>query len=146
MVQLIRASMRFVSYGDRKKVAVALKPVCTAANADGARQASSVFAAGPPSNVKAEAASSRDKPPTAGSRPWPSSPPLTPTESTPTYLNNPAYTKTSTDSGRQPAVGPGPAPGPLPGQPPAQRTTHDAQVPGDPTHPRPGVVSYRSTA
>lgn len=37
VVHLIRASMRFVSYGDRKTVARALKPVYTAANAESAR-------------------------------------------------------------------------------------------------------------
>jgi len=36
VVHLIRASMRFVNYGDRKAVAAALKPIYTAANDDGA--------------------------------------------------------------------------------------------------------------
>ena len=36
VVHLIRASMRFVSYGDRKNVAKALKPIYTAANAEAA--------------------------------------------------------------------------------------------------------------
>ena len=36
VVHLIRAAMRFVSYKDRKAVAAALKPIYTAANADGA--------------------------------------------------------------------------------------------------------------
>ena len=36
VVHLIRAAMRFVNYGDRKEVAAALKPIYTAANADGA--------------------------------------------------------------------------------------------------------------
>src|SRR5690606_8693394 len=34
VVHLIRAAMRFVGYGDRKKVAKALKPIYTAVNAD----------------------------------------------------------------------------------------------------------------
>jgi transposase-like protein len=36
VVHLIRASMRFVNYKDRKAVAAALRPIYTAANADGA--------------------------------------------------------------------------------------------------------------
>ncbi len=36
VVHLIRAAMRFVNYNDRKAVAAALKPIYTAANADGA--------------------------------------------------------------------------------------------------------------
>src|SRR3954454_7704365 len=36
VVHLIRAAMRFVNYTDRKAVAAALKPIYTAANADGA--------------------------------------------------------------------------------------------------------------
>jgi len=36
VVHLIRAAMRFVNYKDRKAVAAALKPIYTAANADGA--------------------------------------------------------------------------------------------------------------
>ena len=43
VVHLIRASMRFVSYSDRKAVAAALKPVYTAADADAAAQALRVF-------------------------------------------------------------------------------------------------------
>ncbi len=39
VVHLIRASMRFVSYNDRKKLAAALKPVYTAPNADAAETA-----------------------------------------------------------------------------------------------------------
>ncbi len=39
VVHLIRASLRFVSYNDRKKLAAALKPVYTAANADVAETA-----------------------------------------------------------------------------------------------------------
>lgn len=39
VVHLIRASMRFVSYGDRRAVAAALKPVYTAPNAEAAQQA-----------------------------------------------------------------------------------------------------------
>jgi putative transposase len=35
-VHLIRAAMRFVNYTDRKAVAAALRPIYTAANADGA--------------------------------------------------------------------------------------------------------------
>lgn len=37
VVHLIRASMRFVNYGDRKRVAAALKPIYQAADADAAR-------------------------------------------------------------------------------------------------------------
>jgi putative transposase len=37
VVHLIRAAMRFVNYGDRKAIAAALRPIYTAANADGAR-------------------------------------------------------------------------------------------------------------
>jgi putative transposase len=44
VVHLIRASMRFVSYGDRKPVAAALKLVYTAANADAAEAALDAFA------------------------------------------------------------------------------------------------------
>ena len=36
VVHLIRAAMRFVNWADRKAVAAALKPIYTAANADGA--------------------------------------------------------------------------------------------------------------
>jgi putative transposase len=43
-VHLIRASMRFVSYGDRKKVAAALKPVYTAPTADAAESELLAFA------------------------------------------------------------------------------------------------------
>lgn len=39
VVHLIRAAMRFVSYGDRKAVVAALKPIYTAANAGAARVA-----------------------------------------------------------------------------------------------------------
>ena len=39
VVHLIRASMRFVSYGDRKKVAAALKPIYTAPSQEAAWQA-----------------------------------------------------------------------------------------------------------
>jgi putative transposase len=42
VVHLIRAAMRFVGYGDRKKVAAALKPVYTAANAEAAPRAGRV--------------------------------------------------------------------------------------------------------
>lgn len=45
-VHLIRASMRFVSYGDRKAVAAALKPVYTAVSAAVAEEALEEFAAG----------------------------------------------------------------------------------------------------
>ncbi len=43
MVHLIRASMRFVGYGERKAVAAALKPIYTAANADAAQEALAQF-------------------------------------------------------------------------------------------------------
>jgi len=57
VVHLIRAAMRFVNYGDRKAVAAALKPIYTAANADGALIELEAFAATPlgkkyPSTVK----------------------------------------------------------------------------------------------
>jgi putative transposase len=45
VVHLIRAAMRFVSYGDRKAVAAALKPVYTAANAEAALDALGAFEA-----------------------------------------------------------------------------------------------------
>lgn len=44
-VHLIRASMRFVSYGDRKAVAAALKPVYTAPSAAAAEESLDAFAA-----------------------------------------------------------------------------------------------------
>lgn len=44
VVHLIRASMRFVSYGDRKAVAAALRPIYTAANEDAALTALTEFA------------------------------------------------------------------------------------------------------
>jgi putative transposase len=44
VVHLIRSSMRFVAYGDRKAVAALLKPVYTAANADAALMALTAFA------------------------------------------------------------------------------------------------------
>ena len=44
VVHLIRASMRFVSYGDRKKVAAGLKTIYTAATVDAARAALEDFA------------------------------------------------------------------------------------------------------
>ena len=44
VVHLIRAAMRFVSYGDRKAVAAALKPIYTAADADAARLELDTFA------------------------------------------------------------------------------------------------------
>ena len=58
VVHLIRAAMRFVNYTDRKAIAAALKPVYTAANADGALAELEAFAATPlgkkyPSTVKA---------------------------------------------------------------------------------------------
>jgi transposase-like protein len=58
VVHLIRASMRFVSYTDRKPVAAALKPIYQAANADGALIELEAFEATPlgkkyPSTVKA---------------------------------------------------------------------------------------------
>lgn len=45
VVHLIRAAMRFVSYGDRKAVAAGLKPIYTAANDDAALEALGVFEA-----------------------------------------------------------------------------------------------------
>jgi putative transposase len=39
VVHLIRASMRYVAYGDRKKLASALRPIYTAVNADAAQDA-----------------------------------------------------------------------------------------------------------
>lgn len=47
VVHLIRASMRFVSYTDRKAVAAALKPIYTAANEEAALEALEAFEAGP---------------------------------------------------------------------------------------------------
>lgn len=47
VVHLIRSSMRFVAYGDRKKVAAALKPVYTASSQDAALSALAEFAASP---------------------------------------------------------------------------------------------------
>jgi len=47
VVHLIRAAMRFVGYGDRKKVAAALKPIYTAANAKVARAEFEGFRDGP---------------------------------------------------------------------------------------------------
>ena len=47
VVHLIRASMRFVSYKDRKKVASALRPVYTAVDEDAALQALETFASSP---------------------------------------------------------------------------------------------------
>jgi putative transposase len=44
-VHLIRTAMRFVSYGDRKKVAAALRPVYTAPTAEVARRELDTFAA-----------------------------------------------------------------------------------------------------
>lgn len=44
VVHLIRASMRFVSYTDRKKIAAALRPIYTAATADAAETALLEFA------------------------------------------------------------------------------------------------------
>jgi putative transposase len=46
-VHLIRSSMRFVAYGDRKKVAAALKPVYTAPTADAAESELLAFAESP---------------------------------------------------------------------------------------------------
>lgn len=43
VVHLIRASMRFVAYGDRKAVAAGLKPIYTAANDDAALEALAAF-------------------------------------------------------------------------------------------------------
>ncbi|WP_306232511.1 IS256 family transposase [Agrococcus beijingensis] len=45
VVHLIRAAMRFISYGDRKAVAAALKPIYQAATADAARDALDAFEA-----------------------------------------------------------------------------------------------------
>ena len=45
VVHLIRNAMRFVSYGERKAVAAAIKPVYTAANAEAARAELDAFAA-----------------------------------------------------------------------------------------------------
>src|SRR6056297_734659 len=58
VVHLIRAAMRFVNYADRKAVAAALKPIYTAANADGALIELEAFEATPlgkryPSTVRA---------------------------------------------------------------------------------------------
>jgi putative transposase len=58
VVHLIRAAMRFVNYKDRKAVAAALKPIYTAANADGALIELEAFEATPlgkkfPSTIKA---------------------------------------------------------------------------------------------
>lgn len=58
VVHLIRAAMRFVNYADRKAVAAALKPIYTAANADGALIELEAFAGTPlgkkyPSTIKA---------------------------------------------------------------------------------------------
>ena len=58
VVHLIRAAMRFVNWSDRKAVAAALKPIYTAANADGALIELEAFEATPlgkkyPSTVKA---------------------------------------------------------------------------------------------
>src|SRR3954471_11621231 len=58
VVHLIRAAMRFVNYQDRKAVAAALKPIYTAANADGALIELEAFEGTPlgkkyPSTVKA---------------------------------------------------------------------------------------------
>lgn len=47
VVHLLRASMRFVSYSDRKQIASALKPIYTAANADAAWDELTAFAASP---------------------------------------------------------------------------------------------------
>jgi len=47
VVHLIRAAMRFVNYADRKAVAAALKPIYTAANADGALLELDAFEATP---------------------------------------------------------------------------------------------------
>ena len=44
VVHLLRASMRFVGYQDRKKVAAALKPIYTASNVQGAEEALETFA------------------------------------------------------------------------------------------------------
>jgi putative transposase len=45
VVHLIRASMRFIAYGDRKKVAAALRPIYTAPTADAAQDALDGFEA-----------------------------------------------------------------------------------------------------
>ena len=45
VVHLIRAAMRFVGYGDRKRVAAALKPIYTAVNADAALEELEAFEA-----------------------------------------------------------------------------------------------------
>lgn len=45
VVHLIRASMRFVNYQDRKKVSAALRPIYTAVDADAAAEALKAFAA-----------------------------------------------------------------------------------------------------
>jgi len=47
VVHLIRAAMRFVGYGDRKKVAAALKPIYTAPSAEVARAELDAFRDGP---------------------------------------------------------------------------------------------------
>nr|WP_104081213.1 IS256 family transposase [Cryobacterium sp. Y11] len=47
VVHLLRAAMRFVSYKDRKKIASALKPIYTAANADAAWDELTAFAESP---------------------------------------------------------------------------------------------------
>jgi putative transposase len=47
VVHLIRASMRFVAYGDRKAVAAALRPIYTAADEDAATQALEDFERSP---------------------------------------------------------------------------------------------------
>lgn len=47
VVHLIRASMRFVNYGDRKSFAAALRPIYTAADADAARAAFDAFTTSP---------------------------------------------------------------------------------------------------
>jgi len=57
VVHLIRAAMRFVNYTDRKAIAAALKPIYTAANADGALIELEAFAGTPlgkkyPSTIK----------------------------------------------------------------------------------------------
>ncbi len=46
VVHLIRAAMRYVSYGDRKAVAAALKPIYTAATEDAALEALAAFTEG----------------------------------------------------------------------------------------------------
>ena len=50
VVHLIRTSMRFVNWGQRKAVAAALKPIYQAADADAARAALETFAASPLGN------------------------------------------------------------------------------------------------